>query len=268
MRGSFTLPWDTPSSAPKPSLAISFGPSTSTFRPSSVSFLQRSAISGGSRTLGGSLTRSRVRNTPLAVAFSGSHAALALGTSGSAPSASPASACPRAFPWCDSGRTGSCAARRRARPRPPVAPTARLATATVVSRDRPARSRRRLPPGFLRRLGRFAEADRQHAGQAAPGARIDAGLALGTFEFGHFEGAGDGAAGGFVELRPQAGGFLALVNQQHKRAGFRQRPAWRKAISSMVLSSRSSPVDRFRRRWKPARPGFAMSGGNGYWLPG
>ena len=71
MRGSLTLPWDTPSSAPKPSLAISFGPSTSTFSPSAVSFLQRSAISAGFSTFGGSLTRSRERNTPSATARSG-----------------------------------------------------------------------------------------------------------------------------------------------------------------------------------------------------
>ncbi len=81
MRGSLTLPCATPSSAPKPSRVISLGPSTSTFRPSSVSFLQRSAISAGFSTLGGSLTRSRVRNTPLATPSSGSHAALARGGS-------------------------------------------------------------------------------------------------------------------------------------------------------------------------------------------
>ena len=71
MRGSFTLPWATPSSAPNPSFAISFGPSTSTFRPSDVSFLQRSAISAGFSTFGGSLTRSRDRNTPSATARNG-----------------------------------------------------------------------------------------------------------------------------------------------------------------------------------------------------
>ncbi len=72
MRGSLTLPWATPSSAPNPRRVISRGPSTSTFNPSSVSFLQRSA-SPGWFMLGGSLTRSRVRNTPFATPFSGSH---------------------------------------------------------------------------------------------------------------------------------------------------------------------------------------------------
>ena len=42
-----------------PASSISFGPSTSTFRPSVVSFLQRSANSAGFSTLAGSLTRSR-----------------------------------------------------------------------------------------------------------------------------------------------------------------------------------------------------------------
>ena len=81
MRGSFALPCDTPSSAPNPSRAISRGPSTSTFSPSSLSFLQRSAISAGLRTFGGSLTRSRDRNTPFATPCSGSQADLARGGS-------------------------------------------------------------------------------------------------------------------------------------------------------------------------------------------
>ena len=77
MRGSFTLPCATPSNAPNPSFVISRGPRTSTFTPSSVSFLQRFAISAGFRTFAGSLTRSRVRNTPFATPSNGSHAVLA-----------------------------------------------------------------------------------------------------------------------------------------------------------------------------------------------
>ena len=77
MRGSFALPCATPSKAPKPSRLISRGPSTSTFSPSSLSFLQRSAISAGFSTLGGSLTRSRDRNTPFATPCNGSQADLA-----------------------------------------------------------------------------------------------------------------------------------------------------------------------------------------------
>ncbi len=74
MRGSAALPSETPISMPKPSLVISFGPKTSTFRPSFSSARQRSAISAGNSTLGGSLARSRARNTPSATAAIGSHA--------------------------------------------------------------------------------------------------------------------------------------------------------------------------------------------------
>ena len=78
MRGSFALPCATPSSAPKPSFGHLLRARAP--RPSgraSLSFLQRSAISAGLSTLGGSLTRSRDRNTPLATPCSGSHADLA-----------------------------------------------------------------------------------------------------------------------------------------------------------------------------------------------
>ncbi|GAV37006.1 hypothetical protein ROTAS13_04696 [Roseomonas sp. TAS13] len=46
-RGSRAEPWATPSSAPKPSLRMSLGPSTSTSRPSFSSFDSRSANSSG-----------------------------------------------------------------------------------------------------------------------------------------------------------------------------------------------------------------------------
>ncbi len=77
MRGSVALPSETPISMPKPSLVISFGPNTSTLTPSSSSATQRSAISAGNSTLGGSLARSRARNTPCATPSSGAHAAAA-----------------------------------------------------------------------------------------------------------------------------------------------------------------------------------------------
>ncbi len=73
-RGSCALPCDTPSSAPNPSFVSSLRPSTSTSSPSFSSASMRLANSGGVSTFGGSLTRSRVRNTPSATAGSGAHA--------------------------------------------------------------------------------------------------------------------------------------------------------------------------------------------------
>ncbi len=73
-RGSLSLPCATPSRAPKPSFAISLGPSTSTVRPNRVSASQRRAISTGFSTLGGSAIRSRLTVTPSASARCAAHA--------------------------------------------------------------------------------------------------------------------------------------------------------------------------------------------------
>ena len=81
MRGSLALPIATPISAPNPSLVISFGPNTSTFSPSADNFRHRSAISAGFNTFAGSLTKSRLRNTPSATAFSPTQASRALAIS-------------------------------------------------------------------------------------------------------------------------------------------------------------------------------------------
>ena len=75
MRGGCALPIDTPSSEPKPSASSSDWPNVSIFNPSSVSFSIRVANSGGLRMLAGSLTRSRVMNTPRAIACSAGQAA-------------------------------------------------------------------------------------------------------------------------------------------------------------------------------------------------
>ena len=71
MRGSMAEPMATPSRAPKPSFFISLRPRISTVTPSASSPRQRSAISTGWSTFGGSLTRSRERKTPSATARKG-----------------------------------------------------------------------------------------------------------------------------------------------------------------------------------------------------
>ena len=65
---SRSLPCPTPRSEPMPSFFISASPSTSTFRPSLESCLARVAKAAGYKTFGGSLMRSRARNTLSATA--------------------------------------------------------------------------------------------------------------------------------------------------------------------------------------------------------
>ena len=231
MRGSFTLPCATPSSAPKPSFVISFGPSTSTFRPSRVSFLQRSAISAGFSTFGGSLTRSRVRNTPLATPASGSHADL-----------------PPRRVGIQHGQLGQLrlvlrlllgavaieaigAQHRAERHLAPPAPACSASAAIAAAGSRAsARRRCRRPPAEHSgiELGRLAQADDDHARQTGAGRQDGAGLALAALELRRRQRAGDRAAGRLVSLLPQPAGLLALAHQQHQRAGSAAARVWRR----------------------------------------
>ena len=79
---SRTLPWPTPSSEPMPRSRMASSPSTSTSTPSSRRASPWAARVSGYMTLGGSETRSRVRNTPSASLSSGLNALRAAAASG------------------------------------------------------------------------------------------------------------------------------------------------------------------------------------------
>ncbi len=136
MRGSLALPCATPSRAPKPSLVISFGPSTSTFRPSCDRALAAFGHLGGVQHVG--RLADQVAGEEHALGHGAHRLPGGLGARRRrrpAASAWPASACPPASRWCGSGRSGSCAARRPWRPRPP-APASRPSVATLAAGSR------------------------------------------------------------------------------------------------------------------------------------
>ncbi len=225
MRGSLALPCATPSRAPKPSLRHLLRPQHLHFDAEvgelpaafgefgGVQHVRRLAhqVAGQEHAVGQPAERrpgGRVPPPARRRAASGWRAA----------------ACPRASPWCGSGRSGRRAARRRA---PNAAAWAgsspSAATAAAVSRASAAAA---VPPASSTRCGvRSAGLPRPTATtrvRPAPGARMVQVLPLRALELGGGQRAGDRAAGRLVRRRPQAGQRRPFGHRQDERAGARQ----------------------------------------------